>query len=170
VVQPISASHPLFHNKLRSMTPFCPDLQHPWVLTSASFTGDGVFEVTVSFSVRESPPETGQRHVSDILSYPTVQTKIMDAIFRFSNCFATYVREEYAACVSEGDRGEGKTFQRLLSSELLSMQRERVSDADAARLRHYRLVCADEVMDIVCRTAPTITRIPYRESQSPIAG
>jgi hypothetical protein len=151
------------------MTPFCPDLQLPWVLTAASFQGRGVFEVAVAFNVQASGPETGHRHVSDILSYPAIHTKVMDATFRFSDCLSVYVRGDFAACVSEEDRGDGETFVRFFSSELLSMQRGRGSDADAARLRHYRLICADEIVDILCRTAPAIVKIPYRKPDSPVA-
>ena len=49
----------------------------------------------------------------------------------------------------------GDTFRWYLQSPLLQVQRDRSSENDAARLRHYQLICG-ELIDVICYSAPKI--------------
>lgn len=137
------------------MSAFCPELQLPWTLARLHYTSLDQIRVVLTSGHSEPPPHTQDRHVSDILSYPSIITETTEAELTFQKCLTFEIRaDEAVGPFIEG--GEGQTFIRFLTSALLQTQRERLPKDSP--LFHYRILCGmEEVVDIVCRTAPVVT-------------
>lgn len=149
------------------MNTFCPELQLPWTLSRIRYTNLERIVLVLTAGIFEPRPSTDGRHVSDVVSYPSIYTDHVEAEFVFTKCMAFEIHSDDAICTSN-DGGEGETFLRFLESEPLRIQRE----ANFGRsLYHYRLICGgDEVIDIICRETPSITRRIFNSPTDRIAG
>lgn len=133
---------------------FCPDLQASWCIRSISMSSLDEIKVTLHESAAQEYPSPIGRHGKDVLSYPAIYKEFNEVTFYFTNCKYFNVRDNVAPGYAEDDVGEGSTFQRLLSSELLSLHENRSID----NLIHYRIVCSQEIIDIACYEPPTVIK------------
>ena len=90
------------------------------------------------------------------MSWPTIHTQLKEVEFYFNNCIYFNVREDIAPGLSENDKGEGKTFQRLLDSKLLKLHSDRMIE----NLYHYRIIGKEEIIDILSHETPNIVQKP----------
>jgi len=144
----------------RKIIPFCPDLQLDWSLKRVEFHHLHEVKVVVGSGQRDARPDTMGRDVSDVLAYPEIYTKLVEAEFLFKKCLLFKVVDEIAASTVDRNEaeGEGRTFVRFLSSELLSHYKG--VPALQGSLFHYRLVFQDEILDFVCTETPVIKKYP----------
>lgn len=133
---------------------FCQDLQNEWVLENISFSNLSEVKIVLMVSQQEERPECVGRHGKDILTWPSIYRESKPTEFYFKNCVFFNIRDDIAPGFSENDTGEGKTFQRLLESELLRLHSDRGID----KLIHYRIVSTDEIIDVLCHDPPDIIR------------
>lgn len=133
---------------------FCPELQLDWSIQKIDFESMEEIKISLVVSKGEPYPDSQDRHGKDVLSWPTIYTETAQADFFFSSCVYFNIRDEIAPGISEGDVGEGKSFQRFLSSELLTKHSDRGID----NLYHYRIVTPDEVIDVLCNKTPDIVK------------
>ena len=131
---------------------FCPELQASWCLKQVSFESLTEVKVTVAESSRDEYPSPIGSHGNDVMSYPAIYYDKNKTDFYFKDCVYFNIREESSPGYSEDEAGEGTTFQRLISSELVKIHNDRAID----KVVHYRLICSDEVIDAVCTTPPDI--------------
>lgn len=133
---------------------FCPELQGNWHLESIRLVELGEIKVVVKeIMVHDTPSPLG-RHGSDVLSYPSIYAESNVTEFVFLDCVYFNVRDDLAPAYAENDAGEGRTFQRLLKSELVELH----ASNEIRKVVHYRLACRNEVIDVVCHKPPMITR------------
>jgi hypothetical protein len=132
---------------------FCPELQASWFLKKVSFYSLQEVKVTVVESSGDEYPSSIGRHLKDVRSYPAIFHEKRETDFYFKDCVYFNIRDESSPGYAEDDEGEGTTFQRLITSELVNIHKDRgIMD----RVVHYRIICCDEVIDAVCNTPPDI--------------
>jgi hypothetical protein len=131
---------------------FCPSLQISWYLDNISIRELGEIQITVKgISSLDYPSPIGQ-YGKAVISYPSILSENNLTEFNFHRCTYFNVRDDSSPGYSEHDRGEGKTFQRLLNSELISAH----CDRGIEEVFHYRIICVNEIIDVVCYEAPII--------------
>jgi len=133
---------------------FCPELQAAWCLKEISFTDLKEIKVVLYESSIQQHPSVVGRQSQDIMTYPEIYLEKNETEFYFKACVYFNIRDERAPGYAENDSGEGKTFQRLLDSELVKIHTDRVID----NVIHYRIYCLDEIIDVVCQKPPEIVR------------
>ena len=115
---------------------FCPELQLDWRIESISFSNLEHIKVVAFECDQVTPPSPMGRSVKDVVSWPTIFTQLKEVEFCFNECVYFNVREDITPGLSENDLCDGKTFQRLLESELLKLNSDRMRD----NLHHYRII------------------------------
>lgn len=145
------------------MTEFCPDLQLPWTFKSLQALSLDKLQIKVGFSLKEAGPHPMGRHVSDISSYPQIWVEWIEVEFAFSEIVWFEIRDDRSASLAIDDCSNGKTFWRFIDSRLLALQRPNWPEVPALPLYHYRLVCADRLIDVVTRTIPVIVKRTFRD-------
>ena len=133
---------------------FCSDLQLEWVVESISLSSLNDVKIVLDENKQEEVPKPTGRSGKDVLSWPTIYTHLKRVEFYFSNCVYFNVREDRAPGLSENDKGEGKTFQRLLESELLQLHSDRMIN----ELYHFRIIGREEIIDILSHETPNIVK------------
>ena len=136
-------------------TEFCPELQLEWIIEKVSFESLSCIKIILYEIISSEKPSIIGRHISDINSYPEMVEIKNKTKFTFHNNLYFNIRDDSAPGYSEEDNGEGKTFQRLLKSELISLHEDR---ATGSNLIHYRLICLNEIIDIISSEAPEIIK------------
>jgi len=134
---------------------FCPELQLDWILGKVSFDSLSCIKIKLYEVISVEKPSIISRHISDINSYPGIVEIKNKTNFNFHNNVYFNIRDDSAPGYSEEDNGEGKTFQRLLKSELLSLHEDR---ATGSNLIHYRIICQNEIIDIISSETPEIIK------------
>lgn len=137
--------------------PFAPSLQLPWSLVDVR--SDAFDRVVVRLAAQERQPQRDPlgRHVSAVAAEPDITVEHATAEFGFTGVVLFRMCWESA----EPELGDstlefrGDTFRWYLQSPLLQVQRDRSSENDAARLRHYQLICG-ELIDVICYNAPKV--------------
>lgn len=133
---------------------FCPSLQTPWYLDNISMRELSEIKITLKgISSLDYPSPVGQ-HGKAVISYPSIVSENNLTEFNFHRCVYFNVRDDSSPGYSESDQGEGKTFQRLLNSELVNSHSDRGFDG----VFHYRIICVNEIIDVVCYEAPIIIK------------
>ena len=137
--------------------PFAPSLQLPWVLVDVRATAFDRIAVRLAAGERQPHPDPLGRHASAIAAEPDISIERATAQFDFEGVVLFRMCLE-AAEPELGDTTSefrGDTFRWYLQSPLLQVQRDRTTEPDTARLRHYQLIC-DELIDVVCYSAPRV--------------
>ncbi len=132
---------------------FCPELQLDWRLGKISFKSFSRIKIKLYEVIESQMPSVINRHIDDIKTYPMISEVKNIIRFYFHNNIYFNIRDDSAPGYSEDDQGEGKTFQRLLKSELLTLHKNRCAGSN---LKHYRIVCLNEILDIVSCEPPEI--------------
>lgn len=133
---------------------FLPELQIPWSIKEISFRNLSEINIHLVEYTQEGSPDILGRHYTDILTWPDIMNEKRSLQLIFTQCVYFNLRDEFAPALSENCVGEGRQLQRLLNSELVAQHRDRSIE----KIVHYRICGVDEVVDIVCRGAPSIIK------------
>jgi len=133
---------------------FCPELQIDWSLKSISFNAFQSINVTLVSMEQQEKPDPAHRHGKDVMSWPDFYVEKTKTEFIFNKCNYFNIRDDLSPGLSESDEGQGKTFLRLLRSELLTLNQNRAIEG----LFHYRIITDNEIIDVLCFEAPVIIR------------
>lgn len=131
---------------------FCPDLQKEWRLENISIDGLSSIKIEVYEIEEIEKPSLLGRDYSDIDTYPEIFRETAKVLFLFEDTEDFNIRDDSSFGLSMSDNGEGKTFQRLFDSELINKQNEYGKEG----LKHYCIVCLNEIIDILCWEPPRI--------------
>lgn len=148
------------------MTDFCPELQLPWTLVRIEIPRADALTVHARALYSEGGPNIIGRHVLDISSYPRIESAMVDAKFEFEDVYWSEFRKRSAAALFEAEVTAMQTFYRFLRSSLIELQ-TRGFVGNCPNFMHYRLVLGESLLDVVCRKRPLVTKIPFREPDSP---
>jgi hypothetical protein len=136
------------------VVPFAEELQKDWELLDCVVVHrDAV--VRVRTSTHHKYPDVGGQHGSKVLSYPAIFSEQISAEFRFSRCLMVRSWDEMSLSIREVDpepQFEGRTFRRYRRSALLDLHSEIPTVGF-----HYRLLFANEIIDVICEVAPVVT-------------
>jgi len=137
------------------MIEFCPQLQLDWTIKNISIPGLDEVKVVVTSNKQEARPAPDKRAGKDVISWPSIFTQLKHVEFYFSSCMYVNVRDDVAPGLSENDRGDGRSFQRLFDSELLKLHTDRMIE----NIYHYRIIGRNEIIDILCHETPNVVQI-----------
>jgi len=135
---------------------FADELQKDWQLVSLTvLPKETVITVRTTFS-HAVPSPVGRDGLS-VMSYPAIHSEREQAEFAFQKCLFVRVWDEATQSILEDNPNphfEGRSFRRYTKSALLDFH---------AKLPipgvhfHYQLNFSNEIIDIVCQTAPVVS-------------
>jgi hypothetical protein len=147
---------------------FADDLQKDWQLVSLTvLPKETVITVRTTFS-HAVPSPVGRDGLS-IIAYPAIHSDREQAEFAFQRCLFVRVWDEATLSVLEANTDtqfEGRSFRRYTKSALLDLH----SKLPIPGVHfHYQLNFSNEIVDIVCQTAPVVS-LRHAVIQDKLAG
>jgi hypothetical protein len=147
-------------------TTFADELQKDWQLVSLTLHPRETV-INVQTTVNHGVPSPVGRDGLSIMAYPAIHSELDQAEFVFQQCLLVRVWDEAVLSMRESNpnpRFEGRTFRRYTKSALLDLHTEPPITGF-----HYQLTFPNEIIDIICRTAPVVT-LRRALLKEPIAG
>jgi hypothetical protein len=140
---------------MMTKVPFAPDLQKDWHLVSVTVLPRETV-ITVRTTVSHGVPSPIGRDGISIMAYPAIQSEREQAEFTFEKCLFVRVWDEAPLSMREVNpdpQFEGRTFRRYTKSALLDLHSKQPPISGF----HYQLNFSNEIVDIICQTAPIVS-------------